>query len=58
MALIILSMAIWIGLQKFRLMEQEEHLEGYRILVLEWYHYLHNKEFSEDFEMWRNELGE
>ena len=54
--LIIVSMGIVIGLQKLRLMDQEESLESYRLLVLEWYDYLHNKEYSEDFELWRDEL--
>lgn len=39
-----------------RIGRQEQSLEGYRTLVLEWYLYLHNKEHSEDFEMWRKEL--
>jgi hypothetical protein len=56
LALIVL--AVRIVYLEFTRHDQEESLESYRILVLEWYLYLHNKEHSEDFEMWRAELND
>ena len=52
----LIAMAVRLVYLEFIRHDQEEHLEKYRTLVLEWYHYLHNKEHSEDFEMWRKEL--
>jgi hypothetical protein len=38
--------------------KQEEHLEGYRLMVLEWHSYLAVKQHGEDFELWNEELRE
>jgi hypothetical protein len=54
--LAIITLTVRLVYLEFIRRDQEFHLEEYRVLVLEWYHYLHNKEYAEDFEMWRNEL--
>ena len=56
--IVIILMGARLVYLEYTRIDQEAHLEAYRILVLEWYHYLHNKEHSEDFEMWRAELDE
>jgi hypothetical protein len=54
----LIAMAVRLVYLEFNRHDQEAYLEGYRVLVLEWYLYLHNKEHSDDFEMWREELRE
>ena len=55
---VVIILAARIVYLEFQRHDQEEALSKYRILVLEWYHYLHDKENNEDFELWRKELDE
>ena len=56
MTLTILGLAVAVALQRFKILDQQQTISEYHNLVLEWYHYLHNKEYDEDFEKWRAEL--
>ena len=54
--LVVIVLAVRIVYLEFIKHDYEFHLEEYRVLVLDWYHYLQNKEYDEDFEKWRAEL--
>ena len=56
LGLVIIGLIVALVYSRIKIIEQEVYLEEYRLLVLEWYMYLNNKEHSEDFEMWRKEL--
>jgi hypothetical protein len=56
--MLIIAMAVRLVYLEFTRHDQEIALEEYRTMVLEWYLYLKNKEHSDDFELWRNELSE
>jgi hypothetical protein len=41
-----------------RMNRQDKALERYRVMVLEWTMYLHDKKAGQDFALWRKELSE
>jgi hypothetical protein len=56
--LVIIILTVRTVYLEFQRSDQEKVLEGYRLMVLEWYSYLQTKQHGEDFLLWRKELDE